>query len=122
MFTPGKKYAVTVRFTANDGRQLEETVGVGKSYTTVTATPTSVTAVVSEDLTAGAEVLIDDTAGVQVRLDGTAVTPGSVNFVPGTPSTFTISYSRRRRSSSPARAIPSRWPSPRLKGRLYRMR
>jgi hypothetical protein len=95
VFSPGKKYAVTVRFTANDGRQLEETVEfTGKSYTTVTATPTSVTAVVSEDLTAGAEVLIDDTAGVQVRLDGTAVTPGSVNFVPGKPSTFTINYSQ----------------------------
>jgi hypothetical protein len=95
VFTPGKKYVVTVRFTANDGRQLEETVEfTGKSYTTVAASPTSVTAVVSEDLTTGAEVLIDDTAGVQVQLDGVAVTPDSVNFVVGTPSTFTINYSQ----------------------------
>ena len=63
MFTPGQVYTVTIRFTANDGRQIVETLQfIGKSFTTVTSTPTSVTAVVSEDLTAGAEVLIDETA------------------------------------------------------------
>ena len=95
VFTPGQVYTVTIRFTANDGRQIVETLQfIGKSFTTVTSTPTSVTAVVSEDLTAGAEVLIDETAGVQVQLDGATVTPDSVTFVQGTPSTLTVQYSQ----------------------------
>ncbi len=95
VFTPGKVYTVTIRFTANDGRPIVETLEfIGKSFTTVTSTPTSVTAVVRDDLTVGAEVQIDETAGVQVELDGTPVTPDSVTFVLGTPSTLTVQYSQ----------------------------
>jgi len=75
IFTPGKRYTVTVRFTASDGRQIVDTVEfTAPSYTQVTATPSTVTAV----LTDTAWLVVDEAAGLQVELDGASVTPDSV--------------------------------------------
>ena len=74
IFTPGRSYVVTVRFTASDGRQIVDTVEfTAPSYTQVAATPTAVTAVLTET----AWLSVNETAGVQFLLDGASVTPAS---------------------------------------------
>jgi hypothetical protein len=79
VFEPGKAYAVTVRFTTSDGRQVvDELTFVAPSFTTVTSTPTSVTAVMT-DTDYG--LAVDETAGIQLSLDGTPVIPTSITRV-----------------------------------------
>ncbi|MFM1941434.1 MAG: hypothetical protein RI897_416 [Verrucomicrobiota bacterium] len=75
LFNPGQTYMVTVSYTTNDGRTVEDTLPfTAPSYTRVTSTPTSFTAVVTDT----EWMSLNEGAGVEVSLDGNTVTAGSV--------------------------------------------
>lgn len=74
IFAPGSRHTLKLKFTSNEGKALEDTLEfVAPSYTTVTATPTSVRATITEP----EWLKVDESKGVQLQLDGAAVTGSS---------------------------------------------
>ena len=90
VFTPGKSYDVTVKFTTVDGREVTDGGKfIAPSYTAVTATPALVTAVI----TSPSFFAVDATKGATIKLDGTAVTATSVTpFTTDTTTGLIVTY------------------------------
>lgn len=81
VFAPRSKVAVTVRFTDNTGRVVEENGSfIAPGYLSVRTTPKEITAV----LTDAAWMTVKESAGVKLELNGTAITATSVRRVDGT--------------------------------------
>ena len=81
VFAPRSKVAVTVRFTDNTGRVVEENGSfIAPGYLSVSTTPKEITAV----LTDAAWMTVKESAGVKLELNGTAITATSVRRVDGT--------------------------------------
>jgi hypothetical protein len=75
VFPPRSRVNVTVRYTDNTGRLIEDAGSfVAPGYLSASATPRVVTAV----LTDAEWLTINEAAGVQLELNGTSVTPSSV--------------------------------------------
>ncbi|MBM3851000.1 MAG: hypothetical protein FJ396_12590 [Verrucomicrobia bacterium] len=86
VFAPRSKVAVTVRFTDNTGRVVEENGSfIAPGYLSVSTTPKEITAV----LTDAAWMTVKESAGVKLELNGTAITATSVRRVD---STVVVSY------------------------------
>ncbi|MCE2828104.1 MAG: hypothetical protein LW626_13680, partial [Verrucomicrobium sp.] len=81
VFAPRSKVPVTVRFTDNTGRVVEESGSfIAPGYLSVSTTPREITAV----LTDAAWMTVKESAGVKLELNGTAITASSVRRVDGT--------------------------------------
>ena len=81
VFAPRSKVTVTVRFTDNTGRVVEENGSfIAPGYLTVSTTPKVITAV----LTDAAWMTVKDSAGVKLELNGASITATSVTRVDNT--------------------------------------
>jgi hypothetical protein len=81
VFAPRSKVNVTVRFTDNTGRVVEENGSfIAPGYLTVSTTPKVITAV----LTDAAWMTVKDSAGVKLELNGASITATSVTRVDNT--------------------------------------
>ena len=88
IFPPSTRHTVKVKFSTNDGRQVEDSVEfVAPSYTTVSATPATVTATITDQ----EWLTVDESKGVQLELDGTMVTAGPVSRAD---ASVVVSYSQ----------------------------
>jgi hypothetical protein len=81
VFAPRSRVAVTVRFTDNTGRVVQESGEfIAPGYMTVSTTPKEITAVLTE----AAWMTVKDSAGVKLELNGTSITATSVTRVDNT--------------------------------------
>ena len=81
VFAPRSKVTVTVRFTDNTGRVVEENGSfIAPGYLSVSTTPKVITAV----LTDAAWMTVKDSAGVKLELNGASITATSVTRVDNT--------------------------------------
>ena len=81
VFAPRSKVAVTVRFTDNTGRVVQENGSfIAPGYLSVSTTPRVITAV----LTDAAWMTVNESAGVKLELNGTVITGATVKRVDGT--------------------------------------
>jgi hypothetical protein len=81
VFAPRSRVAVTVRFTDNTGRVVEENGSfIAPGYLSVSTTPKVITAV----LTDAAWMTVKESAGVKLELNGASITAASVTRVDNT--------------------------------------
>ena len=86
VFAPRSRVAVTVRFTDNTGRVVQENGEfIAPGYLTVSTTPKVISAV----LTDAAWMTVKESSGVKLELNGTAITATSVTRVD---NTVVVSY------------------------------
>jgi hypothetical protein len=75
VFAPRSRVAVTVRYTDNGGRLIQDSGDfVAPGYMSVASTPTGLTATLTET----EWLAINEGAGIQLELNGAAVTPASI--------------------------------------------